>query len=118
MTGDQLTGQKWICNNKTKDNIELVKNMIFSINSMSTLLYEVKAATPLGKTLHALLNLFIINYEEGKSCSNGAINLTAVSLCHLADFAGIGRGELDEALALLQRQGVIFYRISPERGKQ
>jgi len=102
--------QKPVMKNKIEDNIELVKNIILSINTMSMLLYEIKAATPLGKTFKVLINLF---NKEGNSSSGRTINLTDVSFRHLADITGISGQELLEALDCLQRQGVIFYRRSP-----
>jgi hypothetical protein len=105
MTEDQLMDQKTVANN-----IELVKNIILGIDTISMLLYEMKAATPLGKTLKVLFNLF---NKEGKSSSGKTINLTGVSFRHMAGMAGISEKELQEALDCLQRQGVIFYRRSP-----
>ncbi|MFZ5633785.1 MAG: hypothetical protein ACOY40_13160 [Bacillota bacterium] len=109
-----MTEQKLTDRDRSEKNIQLVKNMAHCINTMTFLLYEIKAGTPLGKTVKVLFDLF---GHEGKSSPGGTINLSAVSLRTLANSAGISGEELQDSLDCLQRQKVIFYRRSPGPGR-
>lgn len=95
---------------KTEADIQLVKNMVDRLNTMSTLLYEIKAGPPLGKTMNILFNL--CRYQ-GKTSAEGTINLAEVSLKKLAGLAGISEAELIDALDYLHRNGIIIYKALP-----
>lgn len=83
-----------------------IKKIVTRVNLMRDLLFEIKADTPLGKTVTALLNLFL--YEgEGE-----VWDLTGISYQKLADSIGISRAELLESLESLQQQGIIEYKKS------
>lgn len=95
-------------------NIQLVKNMVNRLNTMSTLLYEINAGTPLGKTVKILFNLY---RYEGKTSGSGVINLTGISFHKLANLVEISEAELQESLNFLHQKGFIFYRpaLTPEK---
>jgi len=107
MEREHSCGGKQRVEKKTDANIQLVKNMVNRLNTMSTLLYEMKAGTPLGKTVNILFNLY---RYEGKVSADGAINLIDISLKRLADLAGISKEDLLDSLDFLHRNGIIIYR--------
>lgn len=81
-----------------------IKKMVSQINVMTNLLYEVKADTPLGKTLKVLLNLFL---NKGK---DGVLDLAGVSYQKLANLTGVTEKELQVSLDYLQQEGIIAYK--------
>ena len=81
-----------------------IKKMVSRVNLMRDLLYEIKADTPLGKTVKMLLNLFLCEGEDW------VLDLTGISYYKLANLIGISLTELQESLEYLQRQGIISYR--------
>lgn len=78
-----------------------IKKMVSQINLMQNLLFEVKADSPIGKTVKILLNLFI--------CEDKPDGLTDISCYKLAVWTGISLTELHESLRYLQQQGIISY---------
>lgn len=95
-----------------KSNIQLVKDIVESINTMAALLFEIKAGTPLGKTLKTLFNLC---RRDGKDSAGGVINLTGISFRNLAGMMDITEPELKESLDYLQQNGKIYYRPASGR---
>lgn len=107
MEQEHLRGRKQREEKKPDANIQLAKKMVNRLNIMSTLLFEIKAGTPLGKTVNILFNL--CRYE-GKASASGTINLADISLKKLAGLAGISEAELRDSLDFLHRNGIIIYR--------
>lgn len=102
-----MTKEKTHCPKYSEEEEEVyiqIKKMVSRVNLMQDLLYEIKADTPLGKTVKVLLNLFFCEGEYQ------ALDLTGISYCKLANLIGISLTELQESLEYLQRQGVISYR--------
>jgi len=91
-------------------NMQVVQSLARRINLMALLLYEIKAGTPLGKTVELLLDLF---RREGTTTPNGALILTNLSRLDLAELAELSATELQESLDRLARDSIIIYRISP-----
>lgn len=69
------------------------------------LLYEMKAGTPLGKTINVLFNLYCY---EGKVLAAGSINLIDIPLKKMAGLAGISEEELWDSLDFLHQNGIII----------
>lgn len=82
-----------------------IKKIVTQVNLMRDLLFELKADTPLGKTVKTLLNLFLCKGEEE------VWDLTGISYQKLADLIGISQTELLESLESLQQRGIIAYKI-------
>lgn len=91
-------------------NMQVVQSLARRINLMALLLYEIKAGTPLGKTVELLLDIF---RREGTTTPNGALILTNLSRLDLAELAKLSATELQESLDRLARDSIIIYRISP-----
>lgn len=83
-----------------------IRNITDNLNTMSNLLYEVKAETPLGKTLKVLMNLY---RHHGETSMNETVKLSGISLQGLALLAGISEAELQQSLDSLRRKGIIIY---------
>lgn len=81
-----------------------IKTMISRVNLMRDLLFEIKADTPLGKTIKMLLNLLLSDGEDG------ILDLTGLSYQKLASLIGVSHAELQESLEYLQQRGIISYR--------
>lgn len=99
--------KKLYCPMHSRDKEEVgaqIKKMVSRVNLMRDLLFEIKADTPLGKTVKMLLNLFLCEGEEG------ILDLTGISYHKLANLIGISHTELQESLEYLQQQGIILYR--------
>lgn len=97
------------CPGRGRDQEEVdaqIKKMVSRVNLMRELLFEIKADTPLGKTVKVLLNSFLCEGEGG----DGTLDLTGISYHKLANLIGISQTELQESLEYLQQQGVIFYK--------
>ncbi|MTI85681.1 MAG: hypothetical protein FH756_17735 [Firmicutes bacterium] len=81
-----------------------IKKLVSRVNLMQDLLFEIKADTPLGRTVKMLLNLFLCEDEDG------VLDLTGISCQKLANLTGVNHTELQESLEYLQRQGIILYK--------
>ncbi|WP_027363920.1 hypothetical protein [Desulfotruncus alcoholivorax] len=91
--------------NRDKEEVDAqIKKMVSRVNLMRDLLFEIKAGTPLGKTVKMLLNLFLCEGEDG------IFDLTGISCHKLANLIGISHSELQESLEYLQQQGIILYK--------
>lgn len=97
---------------KQPKNCADIKKITDSLNTMSNLLYEVKAETPLGKTLKVLINLC---RRHGETSVFETVKLPGISLRRLALLAGISRAELQQSLDYLRLKGIIIYYDSPEK---
>jgi len=93
---------------KSRDMDARIENTVSRLNLMRNLLFEVKADTPLGKTVKTLLNLF----SEG---NEGVLDLTGISYNKLANLIGISETELQESLEYLHQQGIISYRTASKQ---
>ncbi|WP_018086221.1 hypothetical protein [Desulfurispora thermophila] len=82
-----------------------IKKMVTRLNLIRDLLFEIKANTPLGKTVKTLLNLFL---SKGKGRSP---DLAGISCHELANLIGITPAELKESLEYLQQQGIICVKL-------
>lgn len=86
-----------------QENIQLVKSIARDISTMSALIYEIKAGTPLGKTIIIAFHLFY--KSSGK-------NICGISSPTLAKMAGVSQDELEDCLDYLQKQKIIVYKPS------
>ena len=94
-------------NSDLKTSPQLIQAAVQRINEMTSLLYEIKAGTPLGKILVVLINL-CPPVRDGRSTEK--TDFTGVPVSGLAELAGVTEKELRESLICLQQQGIIFYR--------
>lgn len=97
---------------KQPENSTDISNITDSLNTMSNLLYEVKAETPLGKTLKVLINLY---RRQGETSVNETMKLSGISLHGLACLAGISEAELQQSLDYLRQEGIIIYNNTPAK---
>ncbi len=95
-------------NKGSEINIRTARNIISRSCMMASLLYEIKAETPAGKTFKILINLF---NEDGSSLG-ATIHLNSISTNALSQMAGISENELMKALAFLQEKKFITYQTS------
>ncbi|KJS12798.1 MAG: hypothetical protein VR67_06215 [Peptococcaceae bacterium BRH_c8a] len=99
--------KKLDCPKHSRDTEEVdaqIKTLVSRVNLMRNLLFEIKAETPLGKTVKIILNLFFCEGEDG------FLDLTGISYHKLANLIGISHTELQESLEYLQQQGIILYK--------
>lgn len=89
-----------------------IRNIMDSLNTMSHLLFEVKAETPLGKTLKVLISLY---RRQCETSVNETLTLSGISLQGLARLAGISDAELQQSLDYLRQKGIIIYNNTPAK---
>lgn len=92
-----------------------IRNIAGSLNTISNLLYEVKAETPLGKTLKALINL--CRHHEKTSVSETP-NLSGISFQRLARLAAVSEAELQQSLDYLHQNGIIDYNYTNNKASE
>lgn len=83
--------------------LKLIQKKVDRVESMTELLYEIKAETTLGRIAVVLINRFI--QEDSNPFTK--INLCGVSLAHLAGLAEATEEELKQAIDYLQQKGII-----------
>jgi hypothetical protein len=97
---------------KKSENSTDIRNITDSLNIISNLLYEVKAETPLGKTLKVLINLY---RRQCETSVNEILRLSGISSQKLARLAGITEAELQQSLDYLRQKGIIIYNNTPPK---
>lgn len=85
-------------------NLEFIQKEVHRLNSLSAIIYEIKAGTTYGKLLLLFIHLLAL---QNRIPDHKVHTLNNICLSTMADLTGVTPAELGKSLEYLQQQGVL-----------